>query len=71
MFSPIEKKSKFIITIDAGHGGIDPGAINLGQKEKNITLIAAKELKNILEKKNFKVFLTRNDDLFISCASLI
>ena len=50
------KESKFIITIDAGHGGIDPGAINLGQKEKNITLIAAKELKNILEKKILKYF---------------
>ena len=61
-----KKESKFIITIDAGHGGIDPGAINLGQKEKNITLIAAKELKNMLEKKNFKVFLTRKDDKFIS-----
>ena len=60
------KESKFVITIDAGHGGIDPGAINLGQKEKNITLIASKELKNILEKKNFKVFLTRKDDTFIS-----
>ena len=60
------EESKFIITIDAGHGGIDPGAINFGQKEKNITLIAAKELKNILEKKKFKVFLTRQDDIFIS-----
>tara|TARA_X000000950_G_scaffold211762_1_gene254763 strand:- start:51 stop:635 length:585 start_codon:yes stop_codon:yes gene_type:complete len=45
---------KFIITIDAGHGGIDPGAMNLGQKEKNITLMAAKELKTILEKKTLK-----------------
>ena len=61
-----DKKPKFIITIDAGHGGIDPGAINLGHKEKNITLIAAKELKNMLEKKKFKVFLTRNNDTFIS-----
>ena len=59
------KESKFIITIDAGHGGIDPGAMNLGQKEKNITLIAAKELKNMLEKKNFKVLLTSKDDIFI------
>ncbi len=61
--------SKFIITIDAGHGGIDPGAINLGKKEKNITLKAAKELKNLLEKKNFKVFLTRKDDRFLSLRS--
>ena len=63
------KESKFVITIDAGHGGIDPGAINLGQKEKNITLISAKELKIILEKKKFKVFLTREDDKFISLRS--
>ena len=64
-----EKKSgkkSFIITIDAGHGGIDPGAINLGTKEKDITLIAAKELKNILEKKKIKVFLTRENDQFVS-----
>ena len=61
-----KKESKFIITIDAGHGGIDPGAINIGKKEKNITLVAAKELKNILEKKKFKVFLTRESDIFIS-----
>ena len=60
------KDSNFIITIDAGHGGIDPGAINLGKKEKDITLKAAKELKKMLEKKNFKVFLTRKSDLFIS-----
>ncbi len=51
------KKSKFIITIDAGHGGIDPGAINLGKKEKNITLIAAKELKSMLEKKKIQSIL--------------
>ena len=61
-----KSKSKFIITIDAGHGGIDPGAINLGKKEKNITLKAAKELKIMLKNKGFKVFLTRNDDKFIS-----
>ena len=61
-----KSKSDFIVTIDAGHGGIDPGAINLGKKEKNITLKAAKELKMMLKSKGFKVFLTRNDDIFIS-----
>ena len=61
-----KKKSKFIITLDAGHGGIAPGAVNFGKKEKDLTLIAAKELKYILEKKKFRVFLTRKDDIFIS-----
>jgi N-acetylmuramoyl-L-alanine amidase len=60
------KKRKFIITLDAGHGGIDPGASNLGKKEKDITLKAAKELKEILKNKNYKVYLTRSTDQFIS-----
>ena len=59
-------KNNFIVTIDPGHGGIDPGAMNLGKKEKDITLIAAKELRGILIKKGFKVYLTRNKDEFIS-----
>ena len=28
-------KNEFVVVVDAGHGGIDPGAINLGKKEKN------------------------------------
>ena len=34
--------------------------------KKNITLLAAKELKILLDKKNYKVYLTRNKDEFIS-----
>ena len=60
------KTSNFIITIDAGHGGIDPGAINLGYKEKDITLKAAIELKKILREKGYIVYLTRKKDKFIS-----
>ena len=60
------KKREFTITLDAGHGGIDPGASNLGKKEKDITLKAAKELKEILKNKNYKVYLTRSTDKFIS-----
>lgn len=56
-----------IIVIDAGHGGVDPGAIGYsGTYEKNITLSMAKELKEILDKNsNYKVYLTRNRDVFI------
>ena len=54
-----------IIVIDAGHGGADPGAIRNNVKEKDLTLMAAKILKNKLEKKSFTVFLTRKSDYYI------
>ena len=64
--SKTNNQKKFVITIDPGHGGIDPGAINLGTKEKNLTLKASIELKKLLTKKGFKVYLTRNKDIFLS-----
>ena len=54
-----------VIVIDAGHGGPDPGANRKNIKEKDITLMAAKILKKELEKKSFKVFLTRKSDYYI------
>ncbi|MDY4841638.1 MAG: N-acetylmuramoyl-L-alanine amidase [Alphaproteobacteria bacterium] len=64
-----EKRSKAqkIIVLDPGHGGQDPGAIGVsGVYEKNITLSAARELKKILDAKGeYKVYMTRNRDVFI------
>ncbi len=56
-----------IIVIDAGHGGVDPGAIGYsGTYEKNITLSMARELKEMLDKKGkYTVYLTRSRDVFI------
>ena len=56
-----------VIVLDAGHGGVDPGAIGVsGVREKTVTLSAARELKNILQKTNrYKVILTRNSDRFL------
>lgn len=58
---------KRIIVIDPGHGGVDPGAIGVsGIYEKHITLAAARDLKEHLERTGrFKVYLTRDRDLFI------
>lgn len=57
-----EAKEK-IIVIDPGHGGKDPGKIGIdNQKEKDINLSIALLLKEELEKKNYKVILTRTDD---------
>ena len=56
------------ITIDAGHGGRDPGAIGRrGTKEKYVTVAVARDLAMQLSASGqFNVILTRFDDMFIS-----
>ncbi|MBI5163987.1 MAG: N-acetylmuramoyl-L-alanine amidase [Magnetospirillum sp.] len=56
-----------VVVIDPGHGGVDPGAIGIsGVYEKYITLAVARELKTQLEQTgHYKVFLTRDRDVFI------
>jgi N-acetylmuramoyl-L-alanine amidase len=56
-----------LVMIDAGHGGIDPGAIGVtGTYEKNIVLPTALELARQLEaSRRYRVKLTRYDDVFI------
>lgn len=55
------------IAIDAGHGGEDPGARGAnGSREKNITLIIAKKLKEKIDAEpNMRGVLTRDGDYFI------
>lgn len=63
-----KKGRKKIIVIDSGHGGKDPGTIGVfaRTKEKNVTLSYAKELgKQLIKTGRYKVYLTRNKDVFI------
>lgn len=55
------------LVIDAGHGGKDPGALGSSEKEKNVTLAIAQELKRILKENlpKLEVILTRDDDTFL------
>jgi N-acetylmuramoyl-L-alanine amidase len=64
---PKPKPERFVIVIDAGHGGVDPGAIGaLGTKEKNITLRYAQHLRDVLRASGrYKVVMTRDGDKFI------
>ncbi len=56
-----------VISIDAGHGGQDPGAIGPnGNREKNVTLAIARELaRQINATPGMKAHLTRDTDVFI------
>lgn len=57
---------KFVVVLDAGHGGRDPGAISNGYKEKEIALDVVLQLGKDLEKlPNTKVIYTRKKDKFI------
>ena len=56
-----------VITIDAGHGGSEKGAIGcLGDNEKDINLKIAQELKPMLEQMGATVVMTREGDANIS-----
>ncbi|MDC0933163.1 N-acetylmuramoyl-L-alanine amidase [Arcobacteraceae bacterium] len=62
--------SKKTVVIDAGHGGRDGGA-SFGKKrlEKNISLKISKYVKEELQRKGFKVFLTRTSDKYVKLSS--
>ena len=60
-------KDKFILVIDPGHGGKDPGAIGRFSREKNINLAVAKAFGQLVEAhcSDVKVIYTRKTDVFI------
>jgi N-acetylmuramoyl-L-alanine amidase len=62
-----------IIVLDAGHGGIDPGALSPSKtKEKDVVLAFAKALQNKLNASGrYDVRLTRDDDRFMPLADRV
>jgi len=58
---PVEKR--ITVVIDAGHGGVDDGAItSTGLREKNINLSLARKVKALAAEYNVDVVLTRDAD---------
>ena len=59
-------KEKFVVVLDAGHGGHDPGNLGNGYLEKNIALKIVLQAGKELEKNpNIEVIYTRKDDTFV------
>lgn len=63
-----EQKQEYIIAIDAGHGGRDPGAVGKkGTREKDITLAVAKKMKTLINRTpGYRAILTRSADRHIA-----
>lgn len=57
----------FTVVLDAGHGGIDSGAVGVGgTREKDVVLKFAHQMRAELEKvAGVNVIMTREDDVFI------
>src|SRR4051812_36752590 len=66
--APSETGRDIVIAVDAGHGGVDPGASGRrGTHEKDVVLAVAKALAaRINEEPGMKAVLTRDGDYFIS-----
>ncbi len=61
-YMPVANK---IIVLDAGHGGIDPGAMNNDKTilEKDVNLDITKKLRDLLEASGATVIMTRETDV--------
>lgn len=54
-----------LVVVDAGHGGLDSGAVGNGLEEKDLNLKAAKYIYNRLQELNVPVVITRTDDEYL------
>ncbi len=58
-----EEQDKFVVVVDAGHGGHDPGKVGINDcLEKDVNLAIAFMIEEILEDKGVTVHMTRDSD---------
>lgn len=63
---PARIPGRWIVVLDPGHGGIDPGAERDGQTEAELVLQFAREFKELLLRDGrFQVVMTRDSDHFV------
>lgn len=56
----------FVVCIDPGHGGSDPGTNDSGRFEKDDVLALSLAVRDILEENGVKVLMTRTKDVNVS-----
>ncbi len=56
----------FVVMIDPGHGGVDPGAERAGLTEAELILSFARELRDVMRRTGrIEVTMTRDADIFV------
>ena len=61
------ENNDFVVVLDPGHGGRDPGAEAGGYRESSLMLELAEAVKeSLIRNTDFKVVLTRTEDRFLS-----
>lgn len=58
-------RDHYLVFVDAGHGGTDPGAVANGVKEKDINLSIALKIRNKLRSLGVEVVMNRETDVFV------
>lgn len=56
---------QYVVILDAGHGGKDPGSVAGDVLEKNINLQVTCKIRDLLQEQGIRVVLTREEDVFL------
>ena len=57
--------NKELVIVDAGHGGMDSGAVGNGLEEKNLNLEASKYIYKRLQELGIPTVITRTEDEYL------
>ncbi|NLV17566.1 MAG: SH3 domain-containing protein [Syntrophomonadaceae bacterium] len=63
---PEPQPQERIVVLDAGHGGLDPGACGKILKEKDVNLEITRRVGELLKQQGITAVFTRTDDIFLS-----
>lgn len=64
--APPSSDDTFIVMLDPGHGGVDPGALRGGFSEADLILSFARELRDVMRRTGrIEVVMTRDADIFV------
>lgn len=66
---PTVPNGRYVVVIDPGHGGRDPGAVGIGGlRETDVVLDVSRQVEALLEQQGVQVVMTRSTEQFVDLA---